>query len=154
MKRLLIGGIALLLPLLCQGCSEPADTSSQPGTQAQPSAPTPPATQVRTDTNSEEYLSSILKVPLDKLEAEAQEMEKQLQAAPDDPELKTKAAEAIFKAGYAMMMAPELAPKVKYRGALKYFRRSLALNPDHKHAAESKQTIEAIYKQMGRPIPE
>jgi tetratricopeptide (TPR) repeat protein len=110
--------------------------------------------QARTETNAEEYLSSILKIPLNKLEAEAQEMEKQLKASPNNPELKTKTAEANFKAGYAMMMAPELAPRVKYRGALKYFRRTLALNPTHKYAAESKQTIEAIYQQMGRPIPQ
>lgn len=154
MKRLLVAGIALLLPLLCQSCNKPANTGSQPNTQAQSDAPPPRATQVRTDTSSEEYLNSILKVPLSELEAEAKKMEKQLEANPDDPELKLKAAEAIFKAGYAMMMAPELAPRVKYRGALKYFRRTLALNPNHKHAAESKQTIEDIYKQMGRPIPE
>lgn len=89
-----------------------------------------------------------------KLEAEAARLEKQYKAKPKDAGLKAKVAEAYYKAGHEMMMSPKLPPRVKYRGALKHFRKALAYNPKHAKAATEKKTIEDIYKQMGRPVPQ
>lgn len=89
-----------------------------------------------------------------KLDKEVQKLEKELKAKPKDSNLRMKVAEANYRTGHTMMMSPKLMPRVKYRGALKYFRRTLALNPNHKKAQEEKNTIEAIYRQMGRPIPQ
>ena len=73
---------------------------------------------------------------------------------PNDAKLKTETAEANYQVGYAMMMNPDLPPRVKYPGALKKFNRTLDLNPKHAKAAHDKKTIEDIYKSMGRPIPQ
>ena|SRR2546430_622347 len=91
---------------------------------------------------------------VEKLEAAAAKLDKQVKAAPKDAKVKMQAADAHYKAGHAMMMSPTLAPRVKYRGALAHYRQTLALNPKHKEAAAEKKTIEDIYKQMGRPIPQ
>lgn len=90
---------------------------------------------------------------VEKLAAAAARLEAQVKARPKDAKLKLQAADAEYKAGYASMMSPTLDRKVKYRDALRAFRRALALNPGHKQAAEQKAMIEAIYRQMGRPIP-
>ena len=89
---------------------------------------------------------------VDKLVAEAEKLDKQVKAKPKDAKLKEKTAEAHYKAGHTMMLSA-LSPRVKYRGALKHFRRCLELNPKHKEAAAEKKQIEDIYKQMGRPVP-
>lgn len=92
-------------------------------------------------------------VNVEKLSAAAARLEAQVKAHPKDAALKLKAAEAEFQAGHASMMSQKLDRKVKYRDALRAFRRALALNPQHKQAAEEKAMIETIYRQMGRPIP-
>ncbi len=81
-------------------------------------------------------------------------LEAKLTKAPKDVKLKTETAEANFQVGHAMMINPELPPRVKYRGALKFFRRSLELNPKHAGAAADKKQIEDVYKSMGMPIPQ
>ena len=43
--------------------------------------------------------------------------------------------------------------RVKYRAALSDFRKSLAADPANADALQGKGKIEAIYTQMGRPIP-
>jgi hypothetical protein len=80
-------------------------------------------------------------------------LEAQLAKKPST-KLKMETAEANYQVGYAMMMNPDLPPRVKYRGALKKFKRALDLNPQHAKAAHDRKTIEDIYKSMGRPIPE
>jgi tetratricopeptide (TPR) repeat protein len=139
MKRLRVVWVAALYPLIfVQGCSE-----RQEATVSKPAPASPAPTQ-----------SVATRADVNKLETAAAGFEKQLKAQPNNADLKLKTAEADFQAGHAMMMSEELDRKVKYRGALKYFRRALALNPDHKLAAEEKSLIESIYKQMGRPIPQ
>lgn len=81
-------------------------------------------------------------------------LEAKLKKNPRDAKLKQTVAEANFQVGHEMMVNPELPPRVKYPGALKHFRRALALNPKHKQAAGEKKMIEDIYHQMGRPIPQ
>ena len=89
-----------------------------------------------------------------KLEAAAAKAEKAAKAKPKDSKLKDQAADAYYKAGYACEYSKVLAPRPKYRGALKLYRKALALNPKHAKAAAEKKQIEDIYKQMGMPIPD
>lgn len=86
-------------------------------------------------------------------EAQLQQLEGQLKANSSDAGLKDRVAEANYEVGYTMEMDPNLDPKVKYRGALKFYRRALELNPQHEQAAKEKKQIEDIYTSMGRPIP-
>jgi hypothetical protein len=86
-------------------------------------------------------------------EARLKSLEAKLAKKPNDVKLKSETAEANFQVGYAMMINDNLPPRVKYPGALKHYRRALALNPKHAKAAENKKMIEDIYKQMGRPVP-
>jgi tetratricopeptide (TPR) repeat protein len=67
--------------------------------------------------------------------------------------LEEKMEEATVEYGTAVMLAPELTPKEKYPKALRLFREVLKLDPDNAQAKKSAETIEAIYKSMGRPVP-
>jgi hypothetical protein len=87
-------------------------------------------------------------------EAKLKALEAKLAKKPNDAKLKSDTAEANFQVGYAMMINDNLPPRVKYPGALKLYNRALVLNPKHAKAAQNKKTIEDIYKQMGRPIPQ
>ena len=88
-----------------------------------------------------------------KLEAAAAKLEKDIKAKPKDAKLKIKAAEAYFQAGYACEYSKVLAPRPRYRGALKLYRKCLALNPNHAKAAAEKKQIEDIYSTMPGGIP-
>lgn len=71
------------------------------------------------------------------------------------PSPKTKKAyvDATVAFGTKTMMAPVLAPRQKYRGALALYREALKLDPKNKEALNNKKLIEDIYTQMGMPIP-
>ena len=86
-------------------------------------------------------------------EAKLKALEAKLAKKPGDAKLKSETAEANFQVGFTMMNDENLPPRVKYPGALKHYRRALALNPKHAKAAQNKKMIEDIYKSMGRPIP-
>ena len=89
-----------------------------------------------------------------KLEQAAAKLEKQLKAKPKDAKLKVATAEAYYKAGFASEYSKQSLPSpVRYRTALKHYRRCLALNPGHEKAKKEKAQIEMIYRQMGRPVP-
>jgi hypothetical protein len=82
-------------------------------------------------------------------------LEAKLAKTPKDAKLKLQVAEASYQVGhYVEYDKPGLTPREKYRGALKLYRRALALNPGHKLAKQEKEQIEAIYTQMGMPIPQ
>ena len=87
-------------------------------------------------------------------ETKLKALEARLAKSPKDAKLKGEVAEANYQVGHTMMMNPELPPRVKYRGALKYFRRALELNPKHAGAAADRKQIEDVYKSMGMPIPQ
>lgn len=57
-------------------------------------------------------------------------------------------------AGNYMMFEANVPPKEKYRPALKYYRKVLALDPKNEEATVNKDKIEEIYNQMGLPIPQ
>jgi tetratricopeptide (TPR) repeat protein len=73
---------------------------------------------------------------------------------PSDAATKKQLATATYEYGHTLMMDPQLSPRVKYRAALKEFRRVLELDPNHQQAASEKAMIESIYRQMGRPVPQ
>lgn len=75
-------------------------------------------------------------------------------AAPNDAAAKSKYVAATVAFGDANMMSDTLDRKVKYKEALKYYREALSVDPKNEPAKKSKELIESIYKQMGRPIPE
>lgn len=125
-----IAVFALAAGLLAAGCNPPA-TSGGPG------AGSPAGAQAGKPT-----------------EVGVQDLEAKLKANPGDAALKQQTAEANYQLGHSMMLDPDLQPRVKYRGALKYFRRAMELNPKHEQAASERKTIEDIYTQMGRPIPQ
>ncbi|HRJ27508.1 MAG TPA: hypothetical protein PLO61_08380 [Fimbriimonadaceae bacterium] len=60
---------------------------------------------------------------------------------------------ATFNLAEWYMYTPVLTPKDKYPAALRYYREVLKLEPQHKQAKASQDTIIQIYKSMGRPVP-
>ncbi|MBI4751023.1 MAG: hypothetical protein HY774_21290 [Acidobacteria bacterium] len=82
-----------------------------------------------------------------------QKLEKQYEAKPGDAKLKAELVKAKLEYGNELMFKSPLPARVKYRAALKMYREVLALDPTNKEAEENKGQIEAIYKQMNRPIP-
>jgi hypothetical protein len=73
---------------------------------------------------------------------------------PSDAAIKKQLVAATYEYGHTLMMDQQLPPRMKYRTALKEFRRVLELDPNHQQAASEKAMIENIYRQMGRPIPQ
>lgn len=86
-------------------------------------------------------------------ETKLKALEARLTKQPKDQKLKTEVAEANFQVGYTYMNNENLPPRVKYRTALKHYRRALALNPKHAAAKENAKLIEDIYRSMGMPVP-
>lgn len=56
--------------------------------------------------------------------------------------------------GNSYMYNEALPPRQKYPSALKEFRKALEYDKDNKKAQANIKTIEDIYKQMGRPVPQ
>lgn len=67
---------------------------------------------------------------------------------------KKNAVDKNLAAGNYMMFEANVPPKEKYRPALKYYRKVLALDPKNTEAENNKGRIEEIYTQMGMPIPQ
>src|SRR5436305_12721163 len=86
------------------------------------------------------------------LETRMKDLEAKLAKNPRDAKLKKQAADANYEYGHGLMYSGR-PPREKYRGALRYFRRTLQLDPKNSKAAAEEKTIEDIYKQMGMPVP-
>ncbi len=89
---------------------------------------------------------------VEKLEAEAAKLAKSAGKS-KDVKVRNKVADAYYSAGHTAMVSEKLGRRQKYVSALKHFRKALTFNPNHVQAKQEKDTIEAIYKSMGRPIP-
>lgn len=63
-------------------------------------------------------------------------------------------ADAHVLVGNSMMYDESLPPFKKYPGALREFRKALVFDKQNKKAKANIDTIEGIYKSMGRPIPQ
>lgn len=71
-----------------------------------------------------------------------------------DAEVNRALAEAHLKYGDSFMFNGSLPPRMKYGPALKQYREVLRYDAKNKDAREKIETIESIYKQMGKPIPQ
>jgi tetratricopeptide (TPR) repeat protein len=74
--------------------------------------------------------------------------------AKPQPEVKKTLAEAYLAKGDSFMYNDNVPPRMKYPTALKAYREVLKYDANNKKAKDNVTTIEGIYKQMGRPIPQ
>lgn len=63
-------------------------------------------------------------------------------------------ADAHVLVGNSMMYDDTLPPFKKYPGALREFRKALKFDKENAKAKSNIDTIEGIYKSMGRPVPQ
>ena len=70
------------------------------------------------------------------------------------PEVKATMAEALLGKADSLMYNDSLPPQQKYPNALRTYRQVLVWDKDNKKAQANINTIEGIYKSMGRPIPQ
>jgi hypothetical protein len=75
-------------------------------------------------------------------------------ANPKSVELQKAMAETLTAKGDSIMYDDSLPPRSKYPDALRLYRRALSYDKNNETAKKSAGTIEAIYKSMGRPIPQ
>lgn len=80
-------------------------------------------------------------------------LEGDLKKNPKSDETKAALASTYFANGERVMFDKALPPFQKYPAALKNFRKTLELDPKNRKAQDHVNTIESIYKSMGRPIP-
>lgn len=68
--------------------------------------------------------------------------------------VKTVLADAHVANGNSLMYNEALPPMRKYPAALREFRAALKYDGENKKAKANIDTIESIYKSMGRPVPQ
>ncbi|MBC7926519.1 MAG: hypothetical protein H7039_12760 [Bryobacteraceae bacterium] len=81
-------------------------------------------------------------------------LEATYKAKPGSSEVKKTLAEAYLGKGDSLMYNEALPPRMKYPGALKAYRQVLQYDKANAKAQQGVATIEGIYKQMGRPVPQ
>lgn len=81
------------------------------------------------------------------------ELETSYKAKPK-PDVKKALADANMAKADAFMYDDSQPPRVRYTTALRGYRETVKYDPSNKKAQENITTIENIYKQMGRPIPQ
>lgn len=72
---------------------------------------------------------------------------------PKNAAVKTALSEAYAAQGESIMMNAQLPPFRKYPQSLKLFRRAVEVDAANKKAKGHIDTIEGIYRQMGREVP-
>lgn len=73
---------------------------------------------------------------------------------PKDKKVKDQFVTAGVKYGHESMVSPDLPPRLKYRQTLRIYREVLKVDPKNPVAKKESDMIIAIYKQMGRPVPQ
>ena len=81
-------------------------------------------------------------------------LEPAYKANPKDAALTKALADTYLKYGDSFMYNEQLPPRQKYAPALKQYRQVLTYDKTNKDAQQKINTIESIYKQMGRPVPQ
>lgn len=69
-------------------------------------------------------------------------------------ELKKALADANMAKGDYFLNSPNVPPRTKYPESLRAYREVLKYDKENARAKQNIATIEGIYKQMGRPIPQ
>lgn len=90
---------------------------------------------------------------VDKVKKDAEDADAKYEKDKSDANKKA-VIEKNLSAGNYMMFEANVPPKEKYRPALKYYRKVLAVDPKNEEATVNKNKIEEIYNQMGLPIPQ
>jgi len=81
-------------------------------------------------------------------------LDKEHAAKPKEAEVTKALADAHVAYGDFYMNNAGMPPFKKYPSALKEYRKALEFDKDNKAAKQNIATIEGIYKQMGRPVPQ
>ena len=81
-------------------------------------------------------------------------LEKAHKADPKSADVQKTFAAAYVGQGDTFMYNDALPPRMKYPQALKSYRKALEYDKTNKQATAQIKTIEDIYKQMGRPVPQ
>lgn len=89
--------------------------------------------------------------------AKLQSVQKCTEAAyrkmPKNPGMRKQYVDSTVQLGVATMKADSIDRKLKYKEALRYYRAALKVDPKNETARKWSDTIVAIYKSMGRPVP-
>ncbi|MCW5940956.1 MAG: hypothetical protein KIS66_01905 [Fimbriimonadaceae bacterium] len=149
MKRLpLLFALAVLAASF--GCAPPETPAAKEGekpvtTTADPKAP--PMAEGSTET-PEATATKIAELTKKYEDAQAA-----YEKSKDEATKKALVEAGVAYADYRTFKA-NLPPREKYAPALKVYREVLKLDPKNEGAKEAHDMIVAIYKQMGRPVPE
>lgn len=73
---------------------------------------------------------------------------------PKDAKAKKNLSVTVADLGRATMLDQSIPPKKRYPDALKLYKQALTLDPTNKTALDDKKQIEAVYKSMGKPVPQ
>ena len=77
-----------------------------------------------------------------------------LKKSPKDAKVKKAYVDSAIKYEQAVYLgATKLSPSIKYRASLALCRAVLAVDPKNAQCKKDEDQIVAIYKQMGRPVP-
>lgn len=82
------------------------------------------------------------------------QLEVALEKAPKDAELLKALSSAYTKWGDSFMFNEQLPPFQKYPQALKHYRSAVKHDAKNEDAKKKAETIENIYRSMGRPVPQ
>jgi len=154
-KRFSILIIIVLLPLL--GCTkevpkEMQNTNKLPGVQQTEMPNDSIHKNLGMHNEKVDLVQDSMMVSL--LTKEADEADAKYKKTKSEADKKDAIIKQMQAANYLMNQAESISQKVKYRSALKRYRRVLELDPNNEEAKGNKKIIEDIYTQMGRPIPE
>ncbi len=145
-KRLPI--LAALALFVTAGCDMGMDDTTKPeANKAEAPAPDKPKSEGMVTTPSADDQAK-----LDDLTAKQEAAAKAMEAEATDATKKAFVETSMELANYLTFDAP-LAPREKYRPALKLYNKVLEIEPENEKAKETKKVIEDIYASMGMPVP-
>jgi tetratricopeptide (TPR) repeat protein len=81
-------------------------------------------------------------------------LEAEIKKKPKDASLKAALSEAYLAHGESLMFNKDLPPMRKYPESLRKFRKAVEADASNRKAKDHINTIEGIYKSMGRPVPQ
>ena len=89
-----------------------------------------------------------------KYDAAITSLETATKADPKSAAIKATLADALLAKADSVMYDDALPPRSKYPDALRTYRKVLTVDKDNQKAKSNIETIENIYKSMGRPVPQ
>lgn len=145
-KRLPI--LAAFALFVAAGCDMGMDDTAKPEAKTDASVPDKPKSEgMVTEPSADDQAK------LDDLTAKQEAAAKAMEAEATDATKKAFVETSMELANYLTFDAP-LAPREKYRPALKLYNKVLEIEPANEKAKETKKVIEDIYASMGMPVPQ